>query len=133
MCLFFSLFFQADTPKTCASRENNLPCIFAAGSSLYLKPDVLFSKLAVAQKTSAPVIFLFGKERGRQSTRPDLGRNRCFLLMANGGKGRTPPKNDLATSLIHLRCPVTMPFSDIAGRSAQSRDTQGCDCSVMRL
>ena len=89
MCLFFSLFFQADTPKTCASRENNLPCIFAAGSSLYLKPDVLFSKLAVAQKTSAPVIFLFGKERGRQSTRPDLGRNRCFLLMANGGKGRT--------------------------------------------
>jgi hypothetical protein len=37
--LFFSLFFQADTPKTCAWRENNLPCLFAAGLPVhFLKP-----------------------------------------------------------------------------------------------
>ena len=49
--LFFSLFFQVDTPKHCAWRENNLPCMFTCS----------LPETAVAQKTGAPVIFLFGK------------------------------------------------------------------------
>ena len=90
LCSLFSrLFFQADTPKTCTWRENNLPSMFVACSPVH------FLKPLLPRRPAHRTYFCWAKKGvGKaHALPPDGTRVPCswqivVRFMANSGEGR---------------------------------------------